>query len=49
MTSNQSEWPSSKSLPTINAGEGVEEREASHTGGGNVNCTAIMEYSTEVP
>ena len=32
-----SEWPSSKSLQTINAGEGVEKREHSCTVGGNVN------------
>ena len=32
-----SEWPSSKSLQTINAGEGVEKRERSCTVGGNVN------------
>ena len=31
------EWPSSKSLQTINAGEGVEKRESSSTAGGNVN------------
>ena len=36
-TSHQSEWPSSKSLQTINAGEGVEKRECSFTVGGNVN------------
>ena len=35
--SHQSEWPSSKNLQTINAGEGVEKREASCTVGGNVN------------
>ena len=34
---NQSEWPSSKNLQTINAGEGVEKREPSCTVGGNVN------------
>ena len=33
----QSEWPSSKNLQTINAGEDVEEREPSCTVGGNVN------------
>ena len=27
ITSHQSEWPSSKSLQTINAGEGVEKKE----------------------
>ena len=32
-----SEWPSSKSLQTINAGKGVEKREHSCTVGGNVN------------
>ena len=36
ITSHQSEWPSSKSLQTINAGEGVEKRECSFTVG-NVN------------
>ena len=34
---NQSEWPSSKSLQTINAGKGAEKRERSCTLGGNVN------------
>ena len=34
---NQLEWPSSKNLETINAGEGVEKREPSCTVGGNVN------------
>jgi len=29
--------PSSKSLQTINAGEGVEKREPSYTVGGNVS------------
>ena len=36
-TRNLSEWPSSKSLQTINAGEGVEKRECSCTVGGNIN------------
>ena len=36
-TSHQSEWPSSKCLQTINAGEGVEKREHSYAVGGNVN------------
>ena len=36
-TSYQSDWPSSKRLQTINAGEGVEKREGSCTVGGNVN------------
>ena len=33
----QSEWLWSKSLQTINAGEGVEKREPSYTVGGNAN------------
>ena len=37
ITSHQSEWPSSKNLQTINAGDGVEKREHSCTVGGNVN------------
>ena len=37
ITWHQSEWPSSKSLQTINAGEDVEKRESSCTVGGNVN------------
>ena len=37
ITSHKSEWPSSKNLQTINAGEGVEKRERSCTVGGNVN------------
>ena len=36
-TSDQSEWPSSESLQTINSGKGVEKREPSYTVGGNVN------------
>ena len=32
-----SEWPSSKNLQTINAGEGVEKREPSYNVGGNVS------------
>ena len=35
--SNWSEWPSSKSLQTIKAEEGVGEREHSWTVGGNVD------------
>ena len=34
---HQSEWLLSKSLQTINAGEGVEKREPSYTVGGNAN------------
>ena len=36
-TSHWSEWPSLKSLQIINAGEGVEKREASYAVGGNVS------------
>ena len=36
-TSYQPEWPSSKSIQTINAGEGVEKRELSYTIGRNVH------------
>ena len=35
--SRQSEWVRSKSLQTINAGEGAEKREPSYTVGGNAN------------
>ena len=35
--SHWSEWPSSKSLQTISAGESVEEREPSYAVGGNRN------------
>ena len=31
------EWPPSKGLQTINAGEGVEKREPSYAVGGNAN------------
>ena len=37
MTSHQSEWPSSKYLQIINAGEDVEKREPSYILGGDVN------------
>ena len=37
LTSHWSEWPSSKSLQTINAGKSVQKRELSYTVGGNVN------------
>ena len=43
ITSHQSEWPSSKILQTINAGEGVQKRECSCTD------TATMEDSMEIP
>ena len=35
--SHRSEWPSSKSLETIHAGEGVEKREPSYTVVANIN------------
>jgi len=35
--SYQSEWLLSKSLQTINTGEGMEKREPSYTVGGNAN------------
>ena len=35
--SHQSECPSSKSLQTINVGEGVENKEHSYIVGGNIN------------
>ena len=38
ITSHQSEYPSSKSLQAINAGEDVKKREPYCTVGGNVNC-----------
>ena len=37
ITAYWSEWPSSKSLQTINAGEGLKKRERSCTVGGSVN------------
>ena len=37
ITSHWSEWPSSKSLQTVDSGEGVKKREHSYTVGGNVN------------
>ena len=33
----QQEWPSSKNMQIINAGEDIEKRESSYTVGGNVN------------
>ena len=46
ITSHWSEWPSSKHLQTINAGEHVEKREPSYTVGGNVNwyCQYAEQY-----
>ena len=49
MTSHHSEWPSSKSLWTINAGEDVEKREHSYTVGGMQTSIATMENSVESP
>ena len=40
ITSRQSEWPSSKTIQTINAGEGVEKKKLSYTVGGNANWIA---------
>ena len=37
----RSEWLSSKSLQTINAGEGVEKREPSYTVGGNIGIATM--------
>ena len=48
ITSHRSEWPSSKSLQTINAGESVEKREHSCTVGGKVNSYSHNEDSMEV-
>ena len=47
ITSHQSEWPSSRNLQTINAGEGVEKRETDCTVGGMQIDTATMENSKE--
>ena len=44
-----SEWPSSKSLQIINAGEGVEKRKLSYTVGGNATGTATMENGVKIP
>ena len=35
ISAHHSEWASSKSLQTVNAGEGVEERKPAYTGEGN--------------
>ena len=39
-TMHQSEWPSSKSLQTINAGEEVKKRKHSCTVGENINVNS---------
>ena len=49
ITSQQSVWLSSKSLKTINAGEGVEKRECSCTVGGNVNSYSHYGRQLEIP
>ena len=48
ITPHQSEWPSSKNIQIINAGEDVEKREPSCTVGGNVNWYATMENNMEI-
>ena len=48
-TSHQSEWPSSKSLQTINAGEGVEKREHSRTLEAMDIDRATMENGMDIP
>ena len=45
ITPDQSEWPSSKYLQTINAGEDVEKSEPSYT----VGDAAIVENTMESP
>ena len=42
-------WLLSKSLQTINAGDGVEKREPFYTVGGNATNTDTMENSVEIP
>ena len=46
---NLKEWLLSKSLKTINAGEGVEKREYSYTWMGMQTNTATIENSVEIP
>ena len=43
ITSHQSEWPSSKNLQQINAGEDVEKREFFYTVDRNVNWCNTLE------
>ena len=47
--SHRSAWPSSKSLQTVNAGEGVEKREPSYTVGAKQPDTTTVESSMEIP
>ena len=44
-----SEWPSSKNLQTIDAGEGVEKQEFSCIVDGNVSWYSHLENSMEIP
>ena len=44
----QSEWPPSKNLQTINAGEGMQKAEPSYTLGGMSVGTSTMENSMAV-
>ena len=44
----QSEWPSSKNLQAVNAGENVEKREPPCTVGGNVNWYNYYGDSMEI-
>ena len=48
-TLHQPEWPSSKSLQTVSAGEGVEKKEPYYTIGGIVNGATTVENSMEIP
>ena len=43
----QTEWPSSKSLKTISAGEGVEKREPIYTVSGNVSLPECKPTTAE--
>ena len=49
ITSHQSEWPSSKSLQTINAGEGVRKGNPLTLLLGMQTSAATMENSVEIP
>ena len=49
ITSHRSEWPTSKSLQIINAGEDVEKRESSYIIGRNVNWCNHYGEQYEVP
>ena len=49
-TLHQPEWPSSKTLQIVSAGEGVEKKEPYYTVGGIVNwCNPTVESSMEMP